>query len=207
MNHREPSRTRFRVRPSSRLLALLLLPVLVPELAEATPRPRPSTGLPVRVQPEDPEPYLRHVEPVPLRFRPAPAPLAPWPETLTSADESAAPNSVTTDPVTTDVVASVQHSAPAGYTEGNPTEVVHSDVVAAAEPISNSPPDTPVRTPAPILVDELRPTVRPEDFLPFFILPGTQGQEGGPAVIVPIPRQPSSPAPLPPSSATYIRSP
>lgn len=73
-----------------------------------------------------------------------------------------------------------------------------------AEPSRVPAESTPVapKTPPPILVDDVRPRVRPEDFLPFFIFPGN-GQ-GDPNVTVPM-TLPTPPAPgtLPPSSATY----
>lgn len=55
--------------------------------------------------------------------------------------------------------------------------------------------------PPPILPDDLRPQVRPEDFLPFFQPPG--GSSGSVPVGVPVP--PGAPAQLPPSSATFMQ--
>jgi hypothetical protein len=46
------------------------------------------------------------------------------------------------------------------------------------------------------LPDDLRQPTRPEDFLPYFQLPGPGVNPGVPA-----------PAPLPPSSATYTQTP
>lgn len=61
----------------------------------------------------------------------------------------------------------------------------------------------PPKTPPPILVDDVRPRVKPEDFLPFFIFPGSGGQ-GDPNVTVPMALPtPPTPGTLPPSSATY----
>jgi hypothetical protein len=55
--------------------------------------------------------------------------------------------------------------------------------------------------PAPILPDDLRPQVRPEDFLPYFQIPG--GSPGSDPVGVPLPSSASPPAALPPSSASF----
>lgn len=209
MNHREPTRTPPRVRPSSRMLALLLLPVLMPESAVGTPRPRPSAGLPVRVEPEAPVPYLRHVGAVPLRFQLAPPPPAPWPVSLTPIDtptETRADVSLETPPTATQ--ASVQETTSVGATElaradGDVDQGSTSTGETRPLPIETRP----QQTPSPILVDELRTTVRPEDFLPFFLLPGTKAGEAGTALIVPVPRQAAPSAPMPPSSATYNRLP
>jgi len=209
MNHREPTRTPSRVRPSSRMLALLLLPVLLPEYAVGTPRPRPSAGLPVRVEPEAPSPYLRQVGPVPLRFQLAPPPPAPWPASLAPTDET-----TVTGPSPSDATIVTQASLPVQ----DPTPVAATDeestaTVAERGPTStggaSSPPAKagPERTPSPILVDELHATVRPEDFLPFFLLPGTKAGEAGTTLMVPVPRQAVPSTPMPPSSATYNRLP
>lgn len=58
-----------------------------------------------------------------------------------------------------------------------------------------------------ILPDNTRPNARPEDFLPFFRFPAPTGQSGKVDVIVPVPADAPSGAPLPPSSATYFQSP
>jgi hypothetical protein len=52
--------------------------------------------------------------------------------------------------------------------------------------------------PSPILPDDMRREVRPEDLLPFFQYP----RNGGAVIGVPVPAQPALPT-LPPSSATY----
>jgi len=208
MNSREPSRTRLRVRPSPRYLALLLLPVLAPEFASAAPRPRPSAGLTVRFFSEPPIAYLRHIDPVPLRVRPAPLPPAPWSKTM-----STLPGEVVDSAEIEPVVA----EAPATSFFGQPTP--GSGFIA--EPTLHAPATSPesltrkpepgaeptVRPPAPILIDDLRPTVRPEDFLPFFLLPGTHSGDTATTIVVPVPRQAPAPGTQPPSSATFTRSP
>jgi hypothetical protein len=75
----------------------------------------------------------------------------------------------------------------------------------ASEPVRAPAETTPAapKTPPPILVDDVRPRVKPEDFLPFFIFPGSGGQ-GDPNVTVPMALPtPPTPGTLPPSSATY----
>jgi len=59
-------------------------------------------------------------------------------------------------------------------------------------------------TPAPILRDHSSSIVRPEDFLPFFQIPGSNGRSVDVNVIGPIP-PPANPTAIPPSSATYIQ--
>lgn len=209
MNHREPSRILSRVRPSSRMLALLLLPVLMPENAVGTPRPRPSAGLPVRMEPEAPVPYLRLVGAVPLRFQLAPQPPAPWPVSLAPIDppsETRTDASPETPPTAT--LASVQETTSVATTDASSTGEVADRGPTSTGEMRAFPADAgPQRTPSPILVDELRATVRPEDFLPFFTLPGTKAGEAGSALIVPVPRQAAPFVPMPPSSATYNRLP
>ena len=61
--------------------------------------------------------------------------------------------------------------------------------------------------PLPILHDELRPQVRPEDFLPYFQVPGSATQSGAVIPGAYTPRGAPEPAPLPPSSATYTQTP
>ncbi len=73
-----------------------------------------------------------------------------------------------------------------------------------AKPAS-APPKAP---PAAILPDDTRPSVRPEDFLPYFQVPGATTSAGEVNVIMPANAfTPPAAAPLPPSSATYTQSP
>jgi hypothetical protein len=73
----------------------------------------------------------------------------------------------------------------------------------APAPVEAAPPEAAPtgapRTPAPILADDIRPRVRPEDFLPYFIYPG----QGGTVVVPLAPAAAPAPGVLPPSSATY----
>ncbi len=59
------------------------------------------------------------------------------------------------------------------------------------------------KTLAPIIPDETRPRVRAEDFLPFFIFPGTSNLSSDVTVIVPAAPTAPTPGTIPPSSASY----
>jgi len=61
-----------------------------------------------------------------------------------------------------------------------------------------------LRAPLPIIPDDVRPRVRPEDFLPYFRIPIVQPNDMN---AVPVPRSVSTGAPLPASSATYTQTP
>ena len=73
---------------------------------------------------------------------------------------------------------------------------------------AHEPPAGPHRpAPAPILPDDIRPRIRPDDFLPFFQVPGSASRPGDVILTVPAPASAGQPAPLPPSSATYTQTP
>lgn len=63
----------------------------------------------------------------------------------------------------------------------------------------------PLRTPPPIIPDDLHPRVRAEDFLPFFQIPVSR--PGDVNVVVPGARAAAAPATVPISSATYTQTP
>ena len=98
------------------------------------------------------------------------------------------------------------HSTSSADTE-KPDISLAAPTPAAAVAISSSVPSTepakaaPVKIPPPILPDDTRPKVRAEDFLPFFQFPAPTAN-GDVTVVAPVPNAPT-PAPLPPSSATY----
>jgi hypothetical protein len=163
----------------------------------------------LRFIPEPPIAYLRSIDPAPLRFAPEPAPPAPWPEILEpGAVEPAAPEAAASaDPATQTPAPTpdptVDPSSPARVpTSATAPEAARPETSGLPMPAS---PDTPMREPSPILADELRPTVRPEDFLPYFILPGSSAGEASPALIVPVSAQPSTAPAQPPSSARFIQ--
>ncbi|MCX6953466.1 MAG: hypothetical protein NTV51_15055 [Verrucomicrobia bacterium] len=145
-------------------------------------------------------PYLAFVGAPPLRFekatvppdvltRPAAGappipPLSPTESSVAQANASAA-QSVAGGPLNPDRTASAD-----GKTDGK----------AASAPAKPAP--------KPILPDDTRPALRPEDFLPYFQIPGTGKSSNEVNVIMPASALPApAAAPLPPSSATYTQSP
>lgn len=168
-----------------RCLSLVLLPALTTEAGSSGfPNRNQNTHRPIQAQPsrELPRPasYLAVVGPPPLRFRDAPA---PPPYELEPAS---------TGPALLDNVESVpQPKATTASAEILPTEALPATA------------DTPrhiqhqADEPAPIIPDDLRREVRPEDVIPYFQVPRNRLRVG-----VPIPSQPGTSS-LPPSSATY----
>lgn len=173
-----------------RSLSLLLLALISQREMQAMPRFRqPKTN----VAPPLPRGYLAAIGAPALRFEePAPAPTerplspsivsapTPIPPAISQETEKAAPVSVPT-----------------------PSQIEDSGIAEAKgeqkPALKNKP------SPA-IIPDDTRPQVRAEDFLPFFQFPAT-GSNGTMNVIVPVPREPASPAALPTSSATYTQTP
>lgn len=208
----------LRLRQASHCLALLLLPALAPGFSRAVPRPRATPGPEAQVQPPRPtralsEPYLRVVGAPPLRF----AVESPPPDLVTRPPASGTPPEAT-DPAEMESalpplslpVSSVPLATesadvqPSTVAVENPAARAASGENRSATPSATAPVE---RGPAPILPDDLRPAVRPEDFLPFFQLPGTSGGPANATVIVPVVPQAPAPATLPPSSATYRQTP
>lgn len=90
-----------------------------------------------------------------------------------------------------------------------PPEAVASTPAVADQPVSAA---TPAKTdsaapaaplPPPILPDDTRAKVKPEDFLPFFQFPANAAHPGDVTVTVPATLTPPAPGSQPPSSATY----
>jgi hypothetical protein len=187
--------------------------VLVGDEAGAAPRPRPSAGVALRFIPEPPIAYLRHIDPVPLRFQPKALPPAPWPETAAAGTAPGPEESASGQPAPESPVGSEEEAPSTGIAASSVSTVEAPGRVEASSEIIEAPAqrspsiDEPARAPSPILVDELRPTIRPEDFLPFFVLPGARAGEAGTALIVPVPPQPPAPTTQPPSSARFIQTP
>lgn len=137
------------------------------------------------VRQSQPVPYLRLVGPPPMRFQEPPAPpafelepVATGPAFIESDRPSMAPAQAKEKPETP------VHSVPAGKTGAAPTLEKKPEEHEAI----------------PILPDDTRRDVRPEELLPFFQFPRNGGTTMG--VRVPVPPQPTAPA-MPPSSATY----
>lgn len=196
MNHREPPQLSVGARRALRCLSLLLLPSLAPQAAHSIPRSRPATGRADEPGHQEPVPYLVAIGAPPLRFqRPAPPPdlvthpaaggppvppLTPTESTVAQANAAAAQSAAirpATDPAT-----------------------------AEAKPKEAPPPPkpAPART---ILPDDTRPAIKPEDFLPFFQIPGTAKAPGEVNVIAPATLTAPATTPMPPSSATYTQTP
>jgi hypothetical protein len=185
MNHREPTHPPTRVRKALHCLSLLLLPALAPASMLAATRLRVHPGLPAGQQEAEPIPYLPAMGAPPLRFC-----TATPPSDLVARPPAAAPPlpalTRTESAVALANAAAAQSAAAHGTDKSRAGE---NDATGSA----------PKRPPLPILPDETRPQVRPEDFLPFFQVPGSAMPPGG--------MTPTRPATLPPSSATYIQTP
>jgi len=206
MNHREPtSAPSFGAGSALPCLALLLLPLMA--VARAWGRP----GQPVEMGMTPLKPYLAVLGAPPLRFEET---VQPPPDLTTRPAASAPPYPHGQDRLAVgpaSIPGTAADNAPVTVTP--PASAVLPPSAAPASPVaspgvgaSTSEPAVVVpRTPAPILPDETRPQVRPEDFLPYFQIPASQ--PGDPNVIVPVPRGAPAPAPLPPSSATYTQTP
>lgn len=188
MNHREspsPSGAGCRALP---WLLLLLLPVLTPAGPTVPPHHfapfgRRGAGLAMT-------PYLPIVGAPLLRIQ----------------DEKSASHPVARVP-------SPAPPIPSRRTSDSPTPLPERP---SSEPAARAPSPKPVavpesgpRSPAPILHDEIRPAVRPEDFLPYFLFPGSATRGAGEIkVVVPAATPPTAPAgSMPASSATYSKTP
>ena len=191
MNHCEPPHPRAAVRQAVICLSLGLLPVLAPHRVDAKPLLRPLFAVvsPASVS----APYLPAIGAPQLRFAEAALPPERSPQ---SAPVVAAvtPPSVATAPAESVPVA---ESAPATSAALN----AHGDETRAAPN-----PDR-AKDPEPILRDDVRPVVKPEDFLPYFQIPGSARKPADVTLLVPAPNAPPTPGSVPPSSATYTQSP
>jgi hypothetical protein len=168
-------------------LSLLLLPALVPSGMAEGSRPRPSEDLAANFQEVEQSPYLPFLGPPPLRFHdPAPPP------DVSARPAAAAPPLPHLTQAESSVV--MANSAAANSVSGHRTTESRPE-----EPIA-APADPDRTAPVPILKDTVRPQVSAEDFLPYFLIPGTQRTVG---------TVPSAPEPgkLPPSSSTYTQIP
>jgi hypothetical protein len=188
MNHREPPHLPAGVRKALRGLSLLLLPALALEEGHAVTRlgsiPRSSAPM---------TPYLPVLGAPALRFQEP----APPPDLVTRPAAGAPPTPALTPTESSVAQANVAAAHSAAVTTSEPTEPV---TAPTSEPKVKAPAP---KNPSPILPDDVRPIVRPEDFLPYFQLPGSPNQSGD-VLLVPVPR---SPGILPPSSATYTQTP
>ena len=197
MNHREPPHLPAGTRRALHCLALLLLPAMAPEGVHALPRSRPSGGSEGSV---GPSPYLPAAGAPPLRFQEA----APPPDLLTRPS-AAAPPTPTLTPTESSVA--LANAAAARSAAVTPPETASISSTPSPTPEKSAPKNAPTKTPPPILPDNVRPTIRPEDFLPYFQIPGAAQNPGDVTLLVPAAKTPATPsATLPPSSATYTQS-
>lgn len=197
MNHREPPHVPVGVRRALHCLSLLLLPALTTENQFAATRQRAPVRSMDELQEMEPVPYLPYSGAPPLRFQK----LAPPPDLVTHPPAGAPPRpSAANEVELATVKAAVSITNSSAARDGADPK---SADPKAATPAPEAKPVKP--TPAPILPDDTRAPVRPEDFLPFFQLPGAATQNGDVTLVVPAARGAPAPAPLPPSSATYTQ--
>lgn len=179
-------------------LALMLLPLL------AVANARARLHFPAKTTTGQRGPYLPALGAPALRFQsltPPPLlvarlaaalPSAPAGATPPKADASASPLSL--PPSASDSTAPTPPESVADPVPP-PSSTDSLALPNQPAPAADTPPES-THGPLPILPDDLRQPTRPEDFLPYFQLPGPGVNPGVPA-----------PAPLPPSSATYTQTP
>lgn len=189
MNHCEPTHSLRRARKARHCLSLALLAAIAPAGLHAQTQPRPFLRT-AKADTTEPTPYLRVKGAPALRFQEP----APPPDLVTRPAAGASPMPALTP---TETSVALANAAAAASAEPAAT----SPALAPATAPADKP--APAKTPAPILRDDTRPTVRPEDFLPYFQIPGAAQQPGEVMLIAPAPRSAPTPATLPPSSATY----
>ncbi|WP_414663070.1 hypothetical protein [Horticoccus sp. 23ND18S-11] len=198
MNHREPPHAWARCTKALCCLSLLLGLTMTPHGVHAFPRLHLAGAIVGRTA--DPIPYLVAAGAPPLRFQSAPVPPepAPIPAPVTS------PGTV---PATPETTSAPTPASPATST-AEPVAPVAQANASTGEPSSTAEPSQPSgKSPPAILPDDVRPSIRPEDFLPFFQVPGSGRRPATVNVVVPAPNAAPAPAPLPPSSATYTQTP
>ena len=199
MNLREPPHLPGGVRRALHCLTALLLQALAPDVAIALPRIRPPGSGP-DLRNAEPLPYLPRLNAPPLRFQEA----TPPPDLVTRPPAAAPPTPALslTETSVAQANAAAAHTTGAGPPAGDTSTKPDSGPPPNPAPAA-SPAQPPAKPPVSILPDSVRPTVRPEDFLPYFQIPGSVRAPAD--VTLGVPAAPSAPAPatLPPSSATY----
>lgn len=202
MTYRDSPHPPVRVRLALRCLALLVIPALAPLGGHALTRSRPPGSGP-ELRHADPIPYLTILGGPPLRFHEA----TPPPDLTVRPAASAPPI-----PVSSEAEAAVRAATIAAIQAIPPTSAAPDDpsTIPGARPPAMTPPAvTPTKTPPPIIPDNVRQSVRPEDFLPYFQIPGSVRQNPDVKVIVPAATTLEAPATsgsIPPSSASYNQS-
>ncbi len=181
-------------------LSLLIIPALAPTAAHSLPRSRPTAEPALGPRAPRSLPYLTVIGAPTLRFqRPTPPP------DLVTRPTPAAPPIPKLTP--TEIVVA-QNNIAAAHSTVEPL----APPVPSPETIANTSPDAPDAPAAPpekpsILPDETRRPIRPEDFLPYFQIPGAANAPAGSNVMGPAPVPTGSNSSLPPSSATYTQTP
>lgn len=174
-----------------RAISIALLPFLlsdaVPRLKSATyRRPPPGQDYPAPGR-EATHPYLAVIGPTPLRFAPEPVHIRPK-----SAPPAPPPPAV---PEKESAIESANRQAAALAPEAIVAPTTDGPLEAKTKPAATDA--------IPLLPDDTRRHVRPEDILPFFSFPANGNGAGA---IIGVPAQPDQPREkLPPSSATYIQ--
>lgn len=143
-------------------------------------------------------PYLPALGSGPLRFQTA-APLAEAP----ARPAAGAPPVPALTPTESAVAQANLAAAQSAATSRPP-----APAAPASEEAETPAPPPPAKPAAQsILPDDTRPRVRPEDFLPFFQIPGSARGTGDVNLIAPATLSAPTAAPLPPSTATYTQTP
>lgn len=177
-------------------MSMLLLPALVPEAAPALPRERRAP----EAAGSDSVPYLKVIDTLPLRFQHS----EPPPSFITRPVGGAPP----VPPLTPAESSILQANAAAAQSVARATRPPDEAPVTEIKSAVTPPPVPAKPTPAAILPDDARPSIRPEDFLPYFQIPGSAKQANEVNVIMPASAVTApAPAALPPSTATYTQSP
>jgi hypothetical protein len=187
MNHREPMPAPVGAGRALHCAALLLLPALV-----ATPAGAEYYVSVNSLTASRSSAYLAMIGVPTLRFQEFLPPPEPIPRPGPDRHRSAAAEPPA-DPVIAPEKKLIASAPPPSKPPAAPAPPGPGPRAASSgAPVPEPPPTTPT-----ILLDEMRPNTRPEDFLPFFQLPGMKTQLGDSTNSVPAPAQ------LPPSSATY----
>lgn len=191
MKHRDQPRLSVGVRRAL-AWAVLLLSTMASMEAHASWAPPAAP----RSEPQ-PTPYLPVLGMLALRFQEAATPPA----------AAVPPSGSASLPVSTspDTVAKANaESAPSTPAATPENTTADATFVASG---SEEPSVSPSKVPRAILPDDARKVVRPEDFLPYFQIPGTALYPEDVTLLVPAPQAAPAPAAIPPSSATYTQTP
>lgn len=204
MTYRDSPHPPVRVRLALRCLALLVVPALAPNGGHALTRSRPPGSGP-ELRHADPIPYLTILGGPPLRFQEA----TPPPDLTVRPAASAPPIPASSEIEAAVAVANVAAIQPVPPPAATTDDSIAPAAPAAGGPATTPPPAVPVKTPPAILPDNVRQSVRPEDFLPYFQIPGAVRQNPDVKVIVPatgLLEAPAAGVTIPPSSASYNQS-